>query len=159
MSTDCKGAGLEVWKYIVKVMLYHPTHICVSVVAESCFIPHEFSFSGPDSKLDLVVALLVTGLWPNVCWHREKRKVRFRVFLLICHFHSGIRCWPQKPRRPWSTRAVWTSQERRQPSRHLSLCSRRKCERGWCPARGQPWSPLCNSFSLGAAELSFCPMD
>ena len=50
---------------------------------ESCFIPHEFSFSGPDSKLDLVVALLVTGLWPNVCWHREKRKVGFKIFLQL----------------------------------------------------------------------------
>ena len=57
---------------------------------ESCFIPHEFSFSGPDSKLDLVVALLVTGLWPNVCWHKEKRKARgtisFFYFLYPSHY-------------------------------------------------------------------------
>ena len=50
---------------------------------ESCFIPHEFSFSGPDSKLDLVVALLVTGLWPNVCWHKEKRKARGTISFFV----------------------------------------------------------------------------
>ena len=30
---------------------------------------------GPDPKLDLVIGLLVLGLWPNVCMHSGKRKV------------------------------------------------------------------------------------
>ena len=37
--------------------------------------PQPFNFSGPDSKLDMVVAMLCQGLYPNVCVHREKRKV------------------------------------------------------------------------------------
>jgi len=31
---------------------------------------------GPDPKLDVVLALMCYGLYPNVCYHKEKRKVR-----------------------------------------------------------------------------------
>lgn len=30
---------------------------------------------GPDPKLDMVMALMCMGLYPNVCYHKEKRKV------------------------------------------------------------------------------------
>ena len=32
-------------------------------------------FTGPDPKLDLLVALIAMGTYPNVCMHKEKRKV------------------------------------------------------------------------------------
>ena len=89
---DSKGLNMPILRVTWEAKTQLRDILITTGFPESCFIPHEFSFSGPDSKLDLVVALLVTGLWPNVCWHREKRKVRFWVFLLICHFHSGIRC-------------------------------------------------------------------
>ncbi|KAK3930801.1 Dosage compensation regulator [Frankliniella fusca] len=47
----------------------------------SCGFPEEtlstqmYNYSGPDAKLDMVVALLSVGLYPNVCYHQEKRKV------------------------------------------------------------------------------------
>ncbi|XP_067130915.1 ATP-dependent RNA helicase A isoform X2 [Centruroides vittatus] len=34
-----------------------------------------YVFNGPDAKLDMLVALLVMGYYPNVCYHKEKRKV------------------------------------------------------------------------------------
>ena len=34
-----------------------------------------FNFTGPDAKLDVVVALTAMGTYPNVCMHKEKRKV------------------------------------------------------------------------------------
>lgn len=34
-----------------------------------------YNFYGPDPKLDTVVALLTIGHYPNVCYHKEKRKV------------------------------------------------------------------------------------
>ena len=42
---------------------------------ETSFLPREFVTVGQDSTLDLVTALLTLGLYPNVCMHREKRKV------------------------------------------------------------------------------------
>ena len=42
---------------------------------EECFSPEQYDFSGPDPKLDLIVALLAQGLYPNVCQHQEKRRV------------------------------------------------------------------------------------
>ena len=42
---------------------------------EECFAPQEYNFNGPDPKLDMVIGLLAMGLYPNVCMHKEKRKV------------------------------------------------------------------------------------
>lgn len=42
---------------------------------EECLLPQSYNFYGPDPKLDLVVALLTLGHYPNVCAHKEKRKV------------------------------------------------------------------------------------
>ncbi|XP_070532711.1 ATP-dependent RNA helicase A-like isoform X2 [Ptychodera flava] len=42
---------------------------------EDCVAPQIFHFTGPDSKLDVVITLLVMGLYPNVCYHKEKRKL------------------------------------------------------------------------------------
>ncbi|XP_063239995.1 ATP-dependent RNA helicase A isoform X2 [Bacillus rossius redtenbacheri] len=43
--------------------------------AEECMVQQVFNYHGPDPKLDMVVALLSMGLYPNVCYHKEKRKV------------------------------------------------------------------------------------
>ena len=40
-----------------------------------CFTQQEYNFNGSDAKLDIVVALLTMGLYPNVCLHADKRKV------------------------------------------------------------------------------------
>ncbi|XP_072177785.1 ATP-dependent RNA helicase A protein-like [Diadema setosum] len=42
---------------------------------EECLAPQFFNFNAPDPKLDIVVSLLTMGLWPNVCYHKEKRKL------------------------------------------------------------------------------------
>lgn len=42
---------------------------------EETMCPQVYNYTGPDSKLDMVVALLTMGLYPNVCFHKEKRKV------------------------------------------------------------------------------------
>lgn len=50
---------------------------------EDCLIPQSFSFHGPDQNLDAVVALLTVGHYPNVCYHKEKRKVLFWSFIVV----------------------------------------------------------------------------
>nr|CAD7205196.1 unnamed protein product [Timema douglasi] len=42
---------------------------------EECLIPQVFNYNGPDAKLDMVTALMCMGYYPNVCFHKEKRKV------------------------------------------------------------------------------------
>lgn len=43
---------------------------------EECLLPQVYNYGGGgDAKLDLVVALLAMGLYPNVCMHQEKRKL------------------------------------------------------------------------------------
>lgn len=37
--------------------------------------PLHFNYNGPDENLDVVVALLVRGMYPNICFHKEKRKL------------------------------------------------------------------------------------
>ena len=75
---DSKGLNMPILRVTWEAKTQLRDLLITTGFPESCFIPHEFSFSGPDSKLDLVVAMLVTGFWPNVCWHREKRKVGTR---------------------------------------------------------------------------------
>ncbi|XP_022094915.1 ATP-dependent RNA helicase A-like isoform X2 [Acanthaster planci] len=42
---------------------------------EQCLEPEYFNFGGPDIKLEVVVSLLAMGLSPNICYHKEKRKL------------------------------------------------------------------------------------
>lgn len=42
---------------------------------EDCLIRARIDQNNPDPTLDVAIALLCTGLYPNVCYHKEKRKV------------------------------------------------------------------------------------
>lgn len=42
---------------------------------EESLIEQRFDFYGSDPNLDMMVALLCMGMYPNVCYHKEKRKV------------------------------------------------------------------------------------
>ncbi|XP_069497511.1 ATP-dependent RNA helicase A isoform X2 [Ambystoma mexicanum] len=42
---------------------------------EECLMTQVFNNTGPDNKLDLVISLLAFGVYPNVCYHKEKRKI------------------------------------------------------------------------------------
>ncbi|KAJ3661223.1 hypothetical protein Zmor_005629 [Zophobas morio] len=42
---------------------------------EETLAPIPMETIGPDPKLDVVMALMCYGLYPNVCYHKEKRKV------------------------------------------------------------------------------------
>jgi ATP-dependent RNA helicase A len=42
---------------------------------EECFVPYNLRVTGSDERTDMVVALLCAGLYPNICFHKEKRRV------------------------------------------------------------------------------------
>ncbi|XP_056600309.1 ATP-dependent RNA helicase A [Triplophysa dalaica] len=42
---------------------------------EECLMNQIFNNVGPDNNLDVVISLLTFGSYPNVCYHKEKRKI------------------------------------------------------------------------------------
>ncbi|GJQ87202.1 putative ATP-dependent helicase [Trypoxylus dichotomus] len=42
---------------------------------EETMLPMHLDTVGPEPKLDVIIALMCYGLYPNVCYHKEKRKV------------------------------------------------------------------------------------
>lgn len=40
-----------------------------------CLMNQVFNNTGPDNNLDVVISLLAFGVYPNVCYHKEKRKI------------------------------------------------------------------------------------
>ncbi|XP_075689242.1 ATP-dependent RNA helicase A isoform X2 [Rhinoderma darwinii] len=42
---------------------------------EECLMNQVFNNCGPDNNLDVVISLLAFGAYPNVCYHKEKRKI------------------------------------------------------------------------------------
>uniref|UniRef100_A0AAR2J9D1 RNA helicase n=1 Tax=Pygocentrus nattereri TaxID=42514 RepID=A0AAR2J9D1_PYGNA len=42
---------------------------------EECLMNQIFNNVGPDNNLDVVITLLTFGFYPNVCYHKEKRKI------------------------------------------------------------------------------------
>ena len=59
---------------------------------EECFLPHEYNFHGSDPRLDMMVALLSMGLYPNVCLHQEKRKVFTAESKVALVHKSSVNC-------------------------------------------------------------------
>ena len=49
--------------------------ICSLFCAPECLAPCPLRVTGEDEKTDMVVALLCVGLYPNVCFHKEKRQL------------------------------------------------------------------------------------
>ncbi|KAH9505328.1 ATP-dependent RNA helicase A [Bulinus truncatus] len=59
---------------------------------EECLLPQGFNFTGPDNKLDIAITLLCIGLYPNVCFHKEKRKVLTQEFKPALVHKSSVNC-------------------------------------------------------------------
>eukprot|EP00096_Caligus_rogercresseyi_P013448 TRINITY_DN609_c0_g1_i3.p1 TRINITY_DN609_c0_g1~~TRINITY_DN609_c0_g1_i3.p1 ORF type:complete len:1366 (-),score=340.83 TRINITY_DN609_c0_g1_i3:377-4474(-) len=59
---------------------------------EECALPVDYNISGMDSKLDIVIALLVMGLYPNICMHKEKRKVLTTEARTALIHKSSVNC-------------------------------------------------------------------
>ena len=47
----------------------------ISFLLTECLLTQVFTNTGPDNNLDVVISLLAFGVYPNVCYHKEKRKI------------------------------------------------------------------------------------
>ncbi|XP_048744664.2 ATP-dependent RNA helicase A-like isoform X1 [Ostrea edulis] len=59
---------------------------------EECMTPLVFNFNGPDRNLDMIISLLCMGLYPNVCYHKEKRKVLTTESRAALVHKSSVNC-------------------------------------------------------------------
>lgn len=59
---------------------------------EECLVPQVYNYTGPDSNLDVVIGLLALGLYPNVCMHKEKRKVLTTEAKAALIHKSSVNC-------------------------------------------------------------------
>ncbi|XP_035234281.1 ATP-dependent RNA helicase A-like [Stegodyphus dumicola] len=67
---------------------------------EPSLAAHSYYFEGPDSKLDVIVALLSMGHYPNVCYHKEKRKVITTEGRAALIHKSSVNCTNLPPKFP-----------------------------------------------------------
>ncbi|XP_031410835.1 ATP-dependent RNA helicase A [Meleagris gallopavo] len=45
-------------------------------LSTECLMTQPLNSTGPDNNLDVVISLLAFGVYPNVCYHKEERKIR-----------------------------------------------------------------------------------
>ena len=104
---------------------------------EENLMPQVYNFYGPDPKLDLAVALLAVGLYPNVCYHKEKRKVLTMESKAALIHKSSVNCSNREQVFPCPffvfgekirTRAVSAKQMTMVTPLHLLLFAARKVE-------------------------------
>ncbi|XP_055947285.1 ATP-dependent RNA helicase A-like isoform X2 [Argiope bruennichi] len=74
--------------------------LIAAMFPESSLESQSYYFEGPDSKLDIVVALLAMGYYPNVCYHKEKRKVITTEGKAALVHKSSVNCTNLPPKFP-----------------------------------------------------------
>ncbi|XP_071152767.1 ATP-dependent RNA helicase A-like isoform X1 [Mytilus edulis] len=67
---------------------------------EDSLMPQAYNFHVPDSNLDVVISLLCLGLYPNVCYHKEKRKVLTTESRAALVHKSSVNCSNQEIKFP-----------------------------------------------------------
>lgn len=104
---------------------------------EDCMLPSRTDQNQPDPQLDVTVALLCTGLYPNVCYHKEKRKVLTTESKAALIHKTSVNCSNLQVKFPYPffifgekirTRAVSCKQMTMVPPLHLLLFGSRKVD-------------------------------
>ncbi|KAK8730414.1 hypothetical protein OTU49_007995 [Cherax quadricarinatus] len=133
---------------------------------EECLLPQTFNFYGPDPKLDLVVGLLTLGHYPNVCAHKEKRKVLTTESKAALIHKSSVNCSNQELIFPSPyfvfgekirTRAVSCKQMTMVTPIHLMLFGSRRVEAVEGVVRLDGWINLDLPAELAAKILTLRP--
>ncbi|XP_045616540.1 ATP-dependent RNA helicase A isoform X2 [Procambarus clarkii] len=133
---------------------------------EECLLPQTFNFYGPDPKLDMVVGLLALGHYPNVCAHKEKRKVLTTESKAALIHKSSVNCSNQELIFPSPyfvfgekirTRAVSCKQMTMVTPIHLMLFGSRRVEAVEGVIRLDGWINLDLSAELASRILTLRP--
>lgn len=104
---------------------------------EETLAPVHMETIGPDPKLDVVMALMCYGLYPNVCYHKDKRKVLTTESKAALIHKTSVNCSNMEQTFPYPffvfgekirTRAVSCKQMSMVTPLHLLLFGSRKID-------------------------------
>ncbi|XP_026754457.2 dosage compensation regulator isoform X2 [Galleria mellonella] len=145
-----KGEEQEIkwceWKGVQQTTLrvtyeakYQLMNILTSAVgfSEECCIPQRWNPNGPDPILDVVIALMAMGLYPNVCLYQGKRKVLTTEGKPALIHKTSVNCSNQEQKFPSPlfvfgekvrTRAISCKQTTMVAPLHILLFGSRKVE-------------------------------
>ncbi|KAK7867141.1 hypothetical protein R5R35_005856 [Gryllus longicercus] len=125
-----------------------------------------FNYHGSDPKLDMVTALLCMGLYPNVCFHKEKRKVLTTESKAALIHKTSVNCSNQEQHFPFPffvfgekirTRAVSCKQMTMVTPIHLLLFGSRKVEYADNVVRLDNWINLAMDPKVAALIVALRP--
>ncbi|XP_021914337.1 dosage compensation regulator [Zootermopsis nevadensis] len=135
---------------------------------EETMVPVVFNYQGqPDPKLDMVTALMCMGLYPNVCFHKEKRKVLTTESKAALIHKTSVNCSNMEQHFPFPffvfgekirTRAVSCKQMTMVTPIHLLLFGSRKVELVDNVVRLDNWINLAMKPDVAAAVVALRPV-
>lgn len=134
--------------------------------SEDCMTPQVMNFTGPDPKLDMVIALLCMGYYPNVCYHKEKRKVLTTEMKAALIHKSSVNCNRREITFPSPffvfgekirTRAVSCKQMTMVTPLHLLLFGSRKVDYIDGVVKLDNWINLKMPFEVAASVVALRP--
>jgi ATP-dependent RNA helicase A len=135
---------------------------------EETMVPAVFNYhGGPDPKLDMVTALMCMGLYPNVCFHKEKRKVLTTESKAALIHKTSVNCSNMEQHFPFPffvfgekirTRAVSCKQMTMVTPVHLLLFGSRKVELLDNVVRLDNWINLAMKPDVAAAVVALRPV-
>lgn len=135
---------------------------------EETMVPTVFNYQGgPDPKLDMVTALMCMGLYPNVCFHKEKRKVLTTESKAALIHKTSVNCSNMEQHFPFPffvfgekirTRAVSCKQMTMVTPIHLLLFGSRKVELVDNVVRLDNWINLAMKPNVAAAVVALRPI-
>ncbi|GBP27711.1 Dosage compensation regulator [Eumeta japonica] len=165
----CEWKGLQLTTMRVTAEAkYQLKSILTSAIGfpEECCIPSWWNPHGPDPVLDLVMALMCMGLYPNVCLHQGKRKVLTTEGKPALIHKTSVNCSNQDQRFPSPlfvfgekvrTRAISCKQTSMIAPLHLLLFGARKVEWVDNMVRLDNWLNLGMSVRQAALVLALRP--
>ncbi|GLV45680.1 maleless [Carabus blaptoides fortunei] len=135
----CEYKGLNMSTLRVTWEAKHQLQDILSSIGfpEETMIPQHLDIVGPDAKLDMIMALMCMGLYPNVCFHQGKRKVLTTESKAALIHKTSVNCSNQEITFPYPffvfaeklrTRAVNCKQTTMITPIHLLLFGSRKVE-------------------------------
>ncbi|PSN38206.1 Dosage compensation regulator [Blattella germanica] len=135
---------------------------------EETMVPAVFNYQGgPDPKLDIVTALMCMGLYPNVCFHKEKRKVLTTESKAALIHKTSVNCSNMEQHFPFPffvfgekirTRAVSCKQMTMVTPIHLLLFGSRKVEYVDNVVRLDNWINLAMKPEIAAGIVALRPV-
>ncbi|XP_041768072.1 dosage compensation regulator isoform X1 [Anopheles merus] len=136
---DWKGLQMPTLRSIAEAKKQLIENLCLAGFPQDTMMPLRFDSENPDPDLEMAMALLCIGLYPNVCYHKEKRRVLTTESRAALMHKTSVNCSNAPTTFPYPffvfgekirTRAVSCKQMSMVTPIHLLLFGCKKVE--WC---------------------------